>query len=271
MAAPQYGFLTALDAQNDLVGVADQRYIGDTSLGGQIARGRIQELGEITQSSPESLLALRADGIFLNSVTEIQDQQTSLPLIYTSEWLEMHPLGRAEWLLFFGVLTGKLSEAQEVFQKIESNYFNLASQAQTRPPVSCFTGTPFKGTWYMARGESYLTKLLSDAGAKHLWADTPGTGSLALDVEAVYARAQDADFWVDAQASSRKELEAIHPLFVQFDAFRSGQILTYAHQLNAYWTHSATEPDQLLADLVSFFHPDLLPDHESKYYKKCND
>ncbi len=61
--------------------------------------------------------------------------------------------------------------------------------------------------------------------------------------------------------------------FGQFAAFQNGAIYNNnARQKenggNDYWESGVANPDVVLADLITIFHPELLPDRELYYYRK---
>ena len=269
-SAPHFGFLDVLKQKNTVVGVSKKAYFASP----YVQQEQVRELGELSQASREVLLSLRPDATFLSAVSAeaLDKSPRGVPAVFVSEWLENTPLGRTEWIKFFAAFYDQEDQATAWFDEVEAAYLQLKARTDQQEPVSCFTGSPFKGTWYMARGDSYITNLLEDAGARHLWDDQAGTGSLPLDLEVVYEKAKDADFWINANADSRQVLQEQHPTFAAFRAFGKNNVLVNTNNeiedVNAYWTYGVTEPEVLLADLVSFFHPDLLPGHHPKYYQR---
>lgn len=272
-SAPHFGLIEALGQEKSVKAVSNLHYMASQALQEQI----IVELGAPEQSSTEALLGLKPDAVFLTAVTQEGFQKwqkkAGIPLVYCSEWLENTPLGRAEWIRFIAAFYGKEAEAADWFEQRALKYETLRKRVAEQPTVSCFTGSPFRGVWYMAKGDSYITNLLRDAGGAHLWAEHGGQGSLPLDVEVVYQKAKDAEFWINAQATSMEELQAQHVSFAAFRAFGKGNVLVNTNYqiegVNAYWTKAIAEPERLLQDLTYFLHPDLLPeDYKPRYYQR---
>jgi iron complex transport system substrate-binding protein len=118
-----------------------------------------------------------------------------------------------------------------------------------------------------------MARYLQDAGGAYAWAATPGVGSAALDVEAVYARALDADFWVHTGTwRRREEATAADPRFGAIPALTEGRAYNNNRRLNAsggndYWESGMLRPDVVLADLITILHPDILPGRELVYYR----
>lgn len=130
-----------------------------------------------------------------------------------------------------------------------------------------FSGVPYQGTWYQPGGNSWVGKLLVDAGASYLWADDKSTGSIPLSVEAVFDRAKNADIWIHPAAiTTISGLQARDSRFVEFAAFKNGRVWHNYAKVNefgntVYHEGGVANPHLLLADLVKILHPQLLPEH----------
>jgi iron complex transport system substrate-binding protein len=122
---------------------------------------------------------------------------------------------------------------------------------------------------------STLAQLLRAAGASYPWADTGGLGNRPLDFEAVFARAESADYWLTAKNEwlTRADMHAADARYGQFRAYREARVYNNNARLgeqggNDYWERGIMEPDVILADLIKIFHPGLLPEHTLKYFRK---
>ena len=133
---------------------------------------------------------------------------------------------------------------------------------------------PFKGTWYMPAGESYMAQFLRDAGASYHWSDSKGTGSLGLSFETVAPEALRADYWLNVgYVDSRADITAKDPRYATFHAFKTDAIYNYNNRVNDlgandYWESGAVNPQLVLADLIHILHPGLLADDSLMYYKQ---
>ncbi|NJO07447.1 MAG: ABC transporter substrate-binding protein [Chloroflexaceae bacterium] len=116
--------------------------------------------------------------------------------------------------------------------------------------------------------------LIADAGAAYLWAEDASTGSLALDFEVVYEQALTADYWLNPGIwTSREEMLEADERFGDFAAFQNGNVYNATSRTtpaggNDYREGGVLNPQLILADLISIFHPDLLPDHELFYFER---
>lgn len=273
-----------LGITKSITGNAGNQYISEkSSLAPRIKQGQVAEVGSSKGFNKELVLSLQPDMLMMSGVfaADYQKHQTTLGgntcLVVNTEWLEQHPLARAEWVKFLALFYNKEKMASQKFQEIEAKYKEIkqqVTQVTQRPTV--FGGIPYKGAWYVARGESYLAQFIKDAGADYLWKDTQGTGSMPLDFETVFAKAHASNYWLNVgQAQSLPGLLSKDERFAKFAAFQKGKIYNNNRQLNKnggndYWTTGLVNPHLILADLVKIFHPDLLPQHQLVYYKKLS-
>jgi iron complex transport system substrate-binding protein len=274
--------LELLDQVDALVGVDQFQRVNTPRVRDQIDRGELVEFSSGTTLDIERLLVADPDLVMTfstgNPDTDSYPRliQAGLPVALVAEYLEETPLGQAEWLKFTALFFNQEARAEAVFRDLAQTYAELQQMAQTaakRPTV--LTGSSYNGTWYVPGGKSFVAQLLADAGADYLWADTDTTGSLPLDFEAVYDRAAEADVWVNLNQPwlTRQEAIAADPRYGQFLAFQSGHVFNNNARTNGsggndYLESGIVNPQVVLADLITIFHPELLPDHELVYYQK---
>ena len=149
----------------------------------------------------------------------------------------------------------------------------LAASTTERPTV--FLSSIYDGTWWMPGGESYTARLLVDAEADYLWADSGAVGSDPVDFETVFEKAGNADFWINPDNTfwnSQADVLQSDERYSEFAALAAGHLYNNNAQANAnggnaFYESGAAHPDVVLMDLVKIFHPDLLPDHQLVYYK----
>ena len=271
--------LEALGVEESLIGFPGLQYISSENTRNRIAAGKIQELGENEAINTEILLNLNPDlvvgfAIDGSNRTFSTISRSGIPVVYNSDWTEDSPLGKAEWIKFFGAFFQKNKEAAAFFEEVERDYLEakeLAQQATERPTV--LAGSMFKDQWFLPTGESWHGQFFQDANAHYLYEDSRGSGSLALSIEAVLAEARDADFWIGpAQFQSYEELRAASPHYTQFTAFQEKNIYTFSSEKGEtggvlFYEMAPNRPDLVLKDLISIFHPELLPEYQTTFYK----
>jgi iron complex transport system substrate-binding protein len=195
-------------------------------------------------------------------------------VVLNSEYMENHPLGKAEWIKFVGAFYDKDSLANAIYSNIESEYqklVELTQRIEARPSV--FVGMPWNGAWYLAGGKSFQAQLFKDAGANYLWAENTETSSFVVDKEVIFEKAFDADYWINLNAfNSITEVLTVHSKFAAFKSVKNKQVFNNNLKVNKasgndYWESGVINPHVVLADLIQIFHPNLI-EHELVYYKQ---
>jgi iron complex transport system substrate-binding protein len=281
MTMTQLPHLSELGVLDTLVGVDSFLYINNPDVRKKIEAGELVEIGSGGQVNVEQALDLQPDLIMTYGVGNPEYDahpkllEANLKVVLDSEYMETSPLGRAEWIKFTAAFFNREAQATRVYSTIAGRYKEMAAKARsaaTRPTV--FTGAPYKGTWYMPGGKSYVAQLLADAGANYLWADDTSTGSQPLSFEEVFERARNADFWLNAGMwKSLADAKVEDERLTRFAAFQKGNVFNNNKRLNEnggndYWETGVTNPHLVLADLIKIFHPELLPDHELYFYQQ---
>ena len=274
--------LEALEVQDKLIGFPGTNYISSENTRKLIDDGKIKELGQNENINTEVLIDLSPDvviGFAINASNKSFEtiKKTGIPVIYNGDWTEQTPLGKAEWIKFFGALFGKEAKAAQIFQKIKSEYLSakeLASSAKNKPSV--LSGSMYNDTWYLPYGNSWQAKFIEDANANYLYADTEGEGSLALAFESVLGTSENADFWISSgQFESYDQLLGESEHYNRFKAVKNKEVYSVSLSKGAtggilFYELGPQRPDLILKDLISIFHQDLLQDYEPVFYKPLN-
>ena len=281
LSTTHVAMIDRLGMGSSIKGASGTRLIYNAGIRSRISGGDIAEVGYDQGLNYEVIVDLDPDLLFIYGVeTDMRGASEKLadlgvPVVYCAEYLESHPLGKAEWIKFFALFYQLEARADSIFGQLDSSYSALAALAASeteRPRV--LTGLPWKDTWYMAGGNSFAAKLIQDAGGEYLWQDNPSEEAVPLDLESVYSRALQADVWINpGVAASLDQLAAFDERFTDLPVFRKGAVYNNDRRLgpsggNDYWESGTVHPDLILADLIQVFHPDLLKDHTMIYYRK---
>ncbi|MGL2963711.1 ABC transporter substrate-binding protein [Flavobacterium sp. RSB2_4_14] len=272
--------LEMLDEVKTLVGFPNLNYISSEKVRARIEAKKITELGNNQSLNTEVLLDLQPDviigyGIDNSNPTLDNLQKSGLKVMLNGDWNEETPLGKAEWIKFFGVLYGKQKEANEIFSKIEKDYLNtieIAKKAKVTPTI--LAGDMFEDRWYLPKGTSWGSLLLKEAKGNYLWSDTSGTGSLSLSFETVFEKASTADIWITSgQFSSLKEMTDMNSHYAKFDAFKNKNVYSFSGKKGKtggilYYELAPNRPDIVLKDIVKILHPELLPSYKPFFFEK---
>lgn len=271
--------LESLEAEHTLVGFPHPDYISSIKTRERIADNKIKDLGENENLNTETILDLNPDvmiGFTVNSndKTYSNISRSGIPVVYNSDWQEESPLGKAEWIKFFGAFFNKEDLALKEFNQVKQDYNEakaLVRSVQNRPKV--LSGAMFKDVWHVPKGESWAAQFIKDAGGDYLYAETEGTGGLALSFESVLDKAKDADIWLSpAGFNSYEDMLKSSQHYGEFKAFKDKKVYGITETVGetggvVFFELAPNRPDLVLQDLIYLFHPDLMPDHYTVFYK----
>ena len=266
--------LSMLHREGSVAGVADLKYIKAPFVQAGVDSGRIMDCGDGMSPVIEKIIDLHPDALLLspfeNSGGYGQLSEIDIPIVECAEYMEASPLGRAEWVRFYGMLYGCEHEADSLFALVDSSYNALkkltANSQKPKANIDKVTGS----VWYVPGGRSTIGRMLADAGADYPWASDEHSGSVALPFETVLERAGECDVWLlrysGQQPLTRQQLLSEHRGYNQFRAFREGRVYGCNVELSMFYEESPFRPDLLLSDFIRILYPDALPHHELRYY-----
>lgn len=272
--------LEMLGVENTLIGFPGTDYISSEKTRALIDSGKVKEAGANESLNTEILLDLNPTAVVafgLNGTNKALNtlEQSGMKVLYNGDWTEQSPLGKAEWIKFFGALYGMDDKANELFNKIEKDYNDaLALSQKVAKKPTAMAGALYQDQWYMPQGGSWGALFLKDAGANYLWASSEGTGSLGLSFETVLDKAQNADVWIGpGQFTSLREMIDANPHYAQFKSFKNKQVYSYSTKKGAtggllYFELAPNRPDLVLKDLMSIFHPEVVPGYKLQFFEK---
>lgn len=279
--------LEYLGESNKLIGFPSTQYISSPKTRKRIDQGLVTELGKDNSLNIELLVQLRPSLVMAYSMgSDIghlkKIQEVGIPVVINSEYLEQHPLGRAEWIKFMALFFGREKQADSIFNAIENEYLKTKRMAEgfsstsgEKPTV--LTGIPYGGTWYLPGGQNYAASFFADAGTQYLWADDSTNGFLQLTLETVYERAFKADYWIGvASFGTYNELKSADDRFAKFAAWQNKKVYSYNARIgptggNEYLELGYLRPDLILNDLIQITHPEKYPKPELFFYNSLRD
>ena len=270
-----------LNEETAIIGFPYSKYVSSEKTRLLIDADKIAEIGKEGALNTEILLNLQPELIVGYSVSTADKSLTTLEkaginVIYNGDWLEETPLGRAEWIKFFGVLFDKEKQADSIFKAIETNYLeakNIALKA-TKKPTILSGAIMSKDIWNLPAGESFVAQFLKDANLRYLWQESEGKGSLSLSFESVFDKGRNADFWIaPGYFSSKEQLLNSNKIYTEFNAFKNDNIYTPTTKKGKtggviYYELAPTRPDLVLKDMIKITNPDLLPNYELTFFER---
>lgn len=281
--SPAIAAFVDLGMSSAIRAVGSRETVYDEGLRRAIDRGIVAEVGYGPAIDIEQVLALRPDVIVASALSADDPvrelgARAGVPVVVWADWREAHPLGRAEWIRVAAALVGRGRSAAGRFARRVDHYEALATRLggideAARPKV--LLNAPWRGAWAMPAGGSYMARLIRDAGGRYPWQETPGSGSITLDIETVLARAADSDVWLNGNSDwiSRGDILNTDARLTAFQPYRIGAVYHYdrrrhADGANDFWERGVLRPDLVLADVVAILHPDAITDHEFTFYRR---
>jgi iron complex transport system substrate-binding protein len=270
-----------LHAENAISGFPHGKYVSSERTRSLLDAGKITEIGKENSLNTEILLDLQPELVVGYSVSSADKslttiQKAGIKVIYNGDWLEETPLGKAEWIKFFGVLLDKEKQADSVFKVIETNYLNAKKIALNgiKKPTVLSGAIMSKDIWNLPAGKSFVAQFLKDANLDYLWRNSKGKGSLSLSFESVFDKGAHADFWIaPGYFTSKKQLIESNQLYAKFKAFQQDKIYTPTTKKGKtggviYYELATTRPDLVLKDIIKITNPTLLKGYELVFFEK---
>ncbi len=126
-------------------------------------------------------------------------QEFGIPVMIESSSYEPHPLGRVEWIKFFGALLGKEEEAEKIFEDQTAILDRVSADEKTDQTVAFFFITS-NGLVQVRQSSDYVPKMIELAGGKYIFKNLGDSetkrSTMNMQVEEFYNGAKDADFLI---------------------------------------------------------------------------
>ncbi len=265
-----------LHETDKVIGVCEPRYMDTPAIQEGIQAGRIADLGEATSPNIEKMIEIGAELVIASPFQNSSYgpvEKIGIPIIEGADYMEAFPLGRTEWIRFYGLLFGKEEMADSIFKETEQAYLSLkdlTANIDNRPTV--LSEKKFGSSWYVPSGDSYMAHLIEDAGADYMFKDLPGAGSTPLAFETVFDKAIHADIWLvkynQSSEMTYKDLRSEYTPYENFDAFKKKRIYTCNTGAVPYYEEFPIHPEYLLKDLIWIFHPELVFGYSPRYFRE---
>ena len=265
-----------LHETDKVIGVCEPRYMDTPAIQEGIQAGRIADLGEATSPNIEKMIEIGAELVIASPFQNSSYgpvEKIGIPIIEGADYMEAFPLGRTEWIRFYGLLFGKEEMADSIFKETEQAYLSLkdlTANIDNRPTV--LSEKKFGSSWYVPSGDSYMAHLIEDAGADYMFKDLPGAGSTPLAFETVFDKAIHADIWLvkynQSSEMTYNDLRSEYTPYENFDAFKKKRIYTCNTGAVPYYEEFPIHPEYLLKDLIWIFHPELVFGYSPRCFRE---
>ncbi len=200
--------------------------------------GKIIFAGKYSEPDYEVLLenrcslAVESQMIGHASSVKYKLEELGIPVLIDLSSSEPHPLGRTEWIRFYGALLNKEEEAAALFGE-QAAYLNSVLDAGSSGKTAAFFHVSSSGLVVVRKSGDYVSKMIELAGGKYVF-DNIGdpeksTSTVTIEMETFFAGAKEADViiynsTIAGEISSIEELVSKNALFAEFKAVKSGNV-----------------------------------------------
>ena len=262
--------------------------VGNVSAGKASVGNSIVDCGSSMAPDIERIIALKPEAILLspfeNSGGYGKLDKLHVPIIEAADYMESSPLGRAEWMKFYGMLFKKDGnapktalaascepKADSLFAKIEKEYLKLKAEAAGYPKgLSILTERKTGNVWYVPGGQSTIGILLKDANARYIFEDDEHSGSLAMSPEQILAKGKQVDVWAfkyfGGAPLSQAQLLQEYDGYKALAAFSRGNIYQVDTSTVPYFELTSFHPELLLREFIILAHGERFG--KLRFYKK---
>lgn len=266
--------LGAFDAVN---GICDVEYIHDKNTLNAVKSGKIFDCGLYSSPNIERILSLKPDVVLLspyeNSDVTTLFKKTDIQLVLTADYMEKTPLGRAEWMRFYGLLYGKSHKADSLFNAIENDYLTQrekVNKVKSRPSV--MFDRLYSGVWDVPTSGSVTGILISDAGGSNPFETYNQGGAAHLSVEEILVKAGKSDIWLIRYIEPQLSLDGIgkeNPVYKKFKPYQDHNVFGANTLTTNLFEDGAFHPNQTLREMIRLLHPEV-ETSPLRYYKRLN-
>ncbi len=210
-----------------------------------MAQGKILYAGKYNMPDYELLVsghcALAIENMMISHAPEVVEKlgEFGIPVLTDYSSYEPHPLGRVEWVKFYGALLGKEEEAEKIFAGQQEILARVSAEEKTGQTVAFFFITS-NGLVQVRQPSDYIPKIIGLAGGDYIFEDLgePETkrSTMNMQVEEFYAGAKDADFLIynssiDGGVSTVEELADKCGVLSDFKAVKEGNVWCTANDM----------------------------------------
>lgn len=234
--------------------------------------GTLLYAGKYSQPDYELLLSQNCSMAIENSMIyhtpEVMEklEEFGIPTLVEYSSYEEHPLGRVEWVRFFGALLDQEEKADQLFERQKEALKRVEAEESTGKTVAFFYITS-NGLVQVRQSTDYIPKMIELAGGKYVFENLGDPDSrrstVNLQLEDFYDGAQDADFLVynttiDRQVQTLEDLLKKCSLLKGFKAVKNHQV----------WctTEDMYQQSMSAGNLIEDFHRMLTGDDKETRY-----
>ena len=244
--------------------------------------GRMVYAGKYSAPDYEKIVSLGCDlaleSTMIYHKPEVKEmlEKFGIPVLVEHSSYETDPLGRSEWIRFYGALLNREEKADELFDEMEEKVRRVLGQTsgvgdlpEEQPPEKrvAFFNINQQGLVTVRKAKDYVPAMIELAGGSYIFPDLGAEeenalSTVNLQMEEFYAGAKDADYLIynstiAGAIHSVDELLDKGPVLKDFRAVQEGNV----------WctTQSLFQKPTGLADLIVDISRMLSGDRDGEY------
>lgn len=275
MSTSHIAMLDILGGVESIVGVSGKHYVMNERVS---SSEQVYDVGYDSSLDFERLISLDPDVVLMYGVSGESSAVTSkfkeldIPYIYLGDYTEQSPLGKAEWIVAVAEIMGIRERGEEIFTDIEQRYNAVRDSISVDRRAKVMFNLPYQDVWYMPSDDSYMVRLVEDAGGDYIYKGrNPSGGSRGISLEEALLLVNKADIWLNVgQCMTLDELRSAVPHFLESAVVKRGDVYNNNRRRSPsggsdFWESAIVRPDVVLSDLAKIMQGD---DSELYYHHR---
>lgn len=261
MSTSHIAMLESLGKSEYVVGVSGKEYIMNPKIANS---SDVYDVGYDSNIDFERLISLNPDVVLMygitaeNSIITAKLHELNIPYLYLGDYTEQSPLGKAEWIVAIAEIIGCRERGIALFNDVVSRYEQLRANVDTTLKPKVMFNLPYQDVWYMPSDDSYMVRLIEDAGGTYIYkGKNVSGGSKGISLEEALLLVRDADIWLNVgQCNTIDEVRSAAPHFCDSKVVRRGNVYNNNRRRTAaggsdFWESAIVHPDVVLRDLIA--------------------
>ncbi len=232
-----------------------------------MAKGDILYAGKYSKPDYELIVSnhctLAIENMMISHSPEVIEklQDFGIPIMIDYSSYESHPLGRVEWVKFYGALLGKEDEAERIFEEQAAVLEKVSTDEKTDKTAAFFFITS-NGMVQVRQSSDYVPKMIELAGGNYVFENLGAAetkrSTMNIQAEEFYAGAKDADYLIynssiDGGVSSVEDLLDKCELLADFKAVKEGNVWCTTNDMY----QQSLLIGYLIEDMYAMFHGEM--------------
>ncbi|HIP36375.1 MAG TPA: hypothetical protein EYG85_05940 [Crocinitomix sp.] len=264
-----FAYLEAIDMTSSIKGLSGFDYMSKNDIKKVLRKNKVIEISNEGEILMEKLLKINPD-LFLIYPYELETaskyKRNGIQTLLVAEYLESTPLGRLEWIKFFGLVFNNYHKANAIFNQKEKSYLKLKQAYDSTKTL--FFNLPFNDNWAMPSTNSVTVNLATDAGLSYIYKKETSVDNLVLSKEEVWEQAIHSKYWIIIASRpkkfSLKDLLKEEDIYKEFEAVKNGNVIFCNTSFTDYFTRGPVQPELMLQDLINCINKN---DTSTTYFK----